>query len=229
MDDNKFTELELRMQIVPQQSRWPAPDYIHWQKLHAVADEARERVAQTWAAFEVIDNDPDLSPEGKARQKKKVATAAITELEQSKTLPRAREAVDRQLDKWREKTGLAVRPPTNIADAVVQSEIRAHIANLKAGKLDFLAKHSTDPVVASAILCSPSFLSGMTDEEISFVRTKVEEHVAPDIAEAREAMLKGIKEAEQGWRRAIDKIAEHAGLTRAPRVGWIDRSMSGAA
>ena len=30
------------------------------------------------------------------------------------------------------------------------------------------------------------------------------------------ATLKAMKEAEQGWRRAIDKIAERAGLTKAP-------------
>jgi hypothetical protein len=46
MDDKKFSELELRMAIVPQQSKWPAPEYLHWQRLHAVADEARERVAK---------------------------------------------------------------------------------------------------------------------------------------------------------------------------------------
>jgi vacuolar-type H+-ATPase subunit H len=43
----------------------------------------------------------------------------------------------------------------------------------------------------------------------------VEQHVSPEIAEARDATLKALDEAEQGWRKAIDKIAERA-LTKGP-------------
>jgi hypothetical protein len=42
--------------------------------------------------------------------------------------------------------------------------------------------------------------------------------VSPEIAEARDATLKAIKEAEQGWRKAMDKIAERAGLTKGPNT-----------
>ena len=44
----------------------------------------------------------------------------------------------------------------------------------------------------------------------------VEQHVSPEIAEGRDAALKAMKEAEQGWRKAIDKIAERASLTKGP-------------
>ena len=62
---------------------------------------------------------------------------------------------------------------------------------MKAGKLDFLAMHSTDPVIASAILTAPHFLSRLTDEETTFVKRKVEEHLAPEIVEARNAKTEG--------------------------------------
>ena len=39
---------------------------------------------------------------------------------------------------------------------------------------------------------------------------------SPGIAEARNATLKAMKEAEQGWQRAIDKIGERAGLIKRP-------------
>ena len=48
MNDREFSELQLRMTIVPEQVRWPAPEYVHWQRLHAVADEARERVSKAY-------------------------------------------------------------------------------------------------------------------------------------------------------------------------------------
>jgi hypothetical protein len=39
---------------------------------------------------------------------------------------------------------------------------------------------------------------------------------APHIAEARATTLKAMKETEQGWRKAIDKMAERASLTKGP-------------
>ena len=92
-----------------------------------------------------IDRDADLSRDGKYRQRSKTAAQAIADFEASKTLARAREAVE-----------LAV------------------------------AKHN------------------------------VEQQVSSEIADDSEVTLKAMKEAEQGWRRAIDKIAERASLTKVP-------------
>jgi hypothetical protein len=64
------------------------------------------------------------------------------------------------------------------------------------------------------------FLSGSTDDELTFVRRKVEQHVSPEIAEAKRATLKAMNEAEQGWQKAMDKIAERAGLAQALGGGW---------
>jgi hypothetical protein len=49
---------------------------------------------------------------------------------------------------------------------------------VKGSKLGFLEKYGTDPVVASAILWAPGFLSGLTETEVTFVKQKVEQHVA---------------------------------------------------
>ena len=94
MNDKEFSELQLRMMIVPQQVRWPAPDFVQWQRLHAVADEARERVSKAYAQMDEIDRNPDLSREGKERQRRKAWAQAIADFEASRTLTRAREAVE---------------------------------------------------------------------------------------------------------------------------------------
>ena len=137
MNDREFFELQLRATIVPQQVRWPAPEYLHWQRLHEAVSEARERVSHAFMRMDEIDRNAELSRDGKYRQRSKTAAEAIADFEASKTLVRARQAVE-----------LAV------------------------------AKH------------------------------EVEQHV-------RDATRKALKEAEHGWRRAIDKIAERASLTRA--------------
>ena len=57
MNDTEFSELQLRATIVPQQARWPAPEYVHWQRLHAAANEARERVSKACMLMDEIDRN----------------------------------------------------------------------------------------------------------------------------------------------------------------------------
>jgi hypothetical protein len=109
-----------------------------------------------------------------------IATAGYILVASAQALVGAKDSVERQLAKWAEQTGLAVKPPSNIAEAVVQSEIRAHLAAMKGTKIGFLEKYATDPRVASAVLGAPPFLSGLSDTDVAFVQTRVEQHVAPE-------------------------------------------------
>jgi hypothetical protein len=86
--------LQLRMTIVPHQVRWPAPEYLHWQRLHEAANEARSRVSKFYRLADEIDRTPGLSREGKYPERSKIADVAIADFEASKTLARAREAVE---------------------------------------------------------------------------------------------------------------------------------------
>ena len=94
MSDKAFAELELRATICPGQCEWPKPEYIHWQKLHEAANEARERVKKVYMQMDEIDRNGDLSPDGKYRYRSKTAAQAIADFEVSKTLERARQAVE---------------------------------------------------------------------------------------------------------------------------------------
>ena len=94
MNDKEFFQLQLRMMIVPHQARWPAPELLHWRRLHAAANEARERVSKVYTQADEIDRNADLSRDDKYRQRCKTAAQAIADFEASKTLARAREAVE---------------------------------------------------------------------------------------------------------------------------------------
>jgi hypothetical protein len=52
--------------------------------------------------------------------------------------------------------------------------------------------------------------------ELAMAKHQVEQNVSREIAEARDATLKAMKEAEQGWQKAVDKIAERASQTKGP-------------
>ena len=134
MTDKEFAELQLRATIVPRQARWPAPELLHWQRLHEAANEARERARKAYAQMDEIDRNADVPPDAKYRERSAIAANAISDFEELKTLRSAREAV-----------------------ALV------------------VAQHEKD-----------------------------------------EDAMKAMKEADQGWRRAIDKIAERACLTKGP-------------
>ena len=45
--------------------------------------------------------------------------------------------------------------------------------------------------------------------EVAVAKHNIEQHV-------RDATRKALKEAEQGWQRAIDKIAERVSVTKGP-------------
>jgi hypothetical protein len=108
MNDKEFFELQLLTMIVPHQARWPAPELLHWQKLHAVASEARERVSRAYMQMDEIDRNSELSREGKGHQRREIAAQALAELEASRTLIRAREAV-RYVTEW-QRDGEHVTP-----------------------------------------------------------------------------------------------------------------------
>ena len=135
MNDKEFSELQLRATIVPQQVRWPGPEHLHWQRLHEAAHEARERVRKAYLLMDEIDRKAELSRDDKYRQRSKTAAQAIADFEESKTLVRAREAVEL-----------------------------------------LVARHDVEQLVA----------------EVS----------------------KALNQVEQGWRKAIEKIAERASLIK---------------
>ena len=101
MSDQEFAELELRATICPKQCQWPKPEYVHWQKLHEAANEARARVSKFYTLADEIDRNTDLSRDDKYRQRSKTAAQAIADFEASKTLARAREAVDSVIQQWK--------------------------------------------------------------------------------------------------------------------------------
>jgi hypothetical protein len=65
MNDKEFSELQLRATIVPQQVRWPAPEYLPWKRLHEAANEARSRVSKFYTLADEIDRNADLSRDDK--------------------------------------------------------------------------------------------------------------------------------------------------------------------
>ena len=231
MNDKEFAQLQLRATIVPQQARWPAAEFLHWQQLHALANEARDRVAKFYQQADEIDRDVNLSRGGKEKQHKKAATEAIAVFEQSKSLTRARQSVADVMAQWEQRVTKVVRRASDAHEAAIYSKVWNTVDALRGtSRMAWLEKNAGDPIIASAILTAPAALCGLSEAELSLVKRKVEVHaLGAEIAEARAATLKAMKEAEQGWQKAINKVGERAGLTKGADGTWRDASMSEAA
>jgi hypothetical protein len=213
MQDKEYNKLKIHMTIMPESHKWPPPNYTHWEKLHRLADEARELVAKAFKAMDEIDHNPDLSAEGKVKERAKLAEQAITNFHKSKALENARDAVERQQRYWAAKTEQAFKPAEDPQTVALHAQIRDRITNMKEGRLAFIDKHIAHPAVVSAVLTAPAFLSGLSDVELGVIRQKVEKRVlSAEVAEAKATTEKALLAAEKGWERAVDVIAERGGL-----------------
>lgn len=216
MQDKEYNKLKIHMTILPELHKWPPPDHAHWQRLHALADEARSRVTKAFTAMDEIDHNPDLTPEGKAKERFKLAEQAITNFHKSKALENARDAVERQQTYWANKIQQAIKPAADYGTAVTYAQIRDHVSSMdEKGRLSFIDKHMDNPAVVSAVLSAPEFLSGLSAVEVGVVKHKLAKRVlSPEAAEAKDSTEKAMLAAERGWSRAVEVIAERGGLEK---------------
>jgi hypothetical protein len=219
MDDKTYADLKLKATICPEQVRWPT-QFTHWQKLHGAVDEARQRVSETFAAMDAINADANLSATGKADACRKLAEKALAEAKESKTLEHAQAAVERMQERWANKLSEIIKPAEDPHGVALHAQIRDRVAALsKEDRLMFLTKHGDDPLVASALLLAPPFLSNITDAEAAMIRAKMERiALSPEIIEARDATSKALAAAEKGWGRAISLIAQRGKIVPEDRM-----------
>jgi hypothetical protein len=227
MDDVAFELLKIKAAVCPQAESWPRPDIrlemggdkptlsgeLWWDFLHTAVNDAREHVSKAFARIAVVDADKALSDVGKAEKKKKIVEAALVGLSKSKSLDRARTAIERQVAKWDRELGLAPEPSTTISDAMIAAETRAYLAALKpAERMAFIDNHVAE--AGAAVLTAPPFLSGLTPAELAVVKRLIEARTNPEVAASKAAILKAMGQTEAGWRNAAAQIAERGGLEK---------------
>ena len=64
-----------------------------------------------------------------------------------------------------------------------------------------------------------AFSSGLTYAELGVVKQCIEAPVNPEVAEAKAATAKAMREADVGWRAAIRQINDRGGLGKLPHDG----------
>jgi hypothetical protein len=215
--DKEFRELELKAQVAPSQSQWPT-DHLHWQYIGMAANEARSGWGKFLEMVDEIEADKRLSREGKAEERKKAAEKALLTFEGSRTLARAQESVGSVMKKWEAKVAEGIKRASDAHEAAIHTQIREKLAGIKDMKdrMVFLERNGGNPALADAVLSAPPFLSGLTEGELSFVRSKVEQRtLPPEVVETKVGLARAMREVEVGWERAKARIASGGGLKKA--------------
>jgi hypothetical protein len=98
-------------------------------------------------------------------------------------------------------------PPDSIADVMLASQIRAHVACQKS-PIDFAVKGMADFRVLGALLNAPAFLSGLNDEELNVIRERARQTLHPEQVEKQKWLGKALDEVRKGVGAAKRAVLE---------------------
>jgi hypothetical protein len=123
---------------------------------------------------------------------------------------------------WASLEQKVIRKPDDVHEIALYSQIRQHVNSLgKPARIRFI--QSADALALSALLTAPSYLSRLSDEELTVSKARAEQLALPkEILETRNGTVKRMAEAGTGFERAIRLIADKGGLVGDGKGGWRD-------
>ena len=224
VDDKEFEALQLRASLCPHREEWP-DEHLHWQLLGGCIDDLRERVSTAYELMSAVDQDANLSSEGRQNQKAKIAQEAIADLKATdRRFAKARESVSSMQARWQQKVDEILKLPSDAAEATLHWEIRDKFSGLEdeRARMSFLERFGGDALIASALLSGPAGLTDLSDAERALLQGNVEAQVDPEIIAARDATAKAMQQVEEAGTRAENLIARRGGLQTCFDGSWSD-------
>src|SRR5262249_43863726 len=164
-------------------AKWPKEGEeaktTYWSALHQSIDDLRGLMFTLDDRFETIDNDPLLSPVGRAQARAKLAGSALDELKEYAPAKKAANAVTRRIEILREKINVPPTTPQNQAEVAIAGEIRA-MCRAAENPEAFAFAHRSNAQTVAAILSAPDFLSGLSAEAAERIRVVALEALHPN-------------------------------------------------
>jgi hypothetical protein len=182
--------------------------------MHAAKNEAIALLRAAEKEVRRLDADPDLTPEAKQRHKAEIGNQFIAKLANSPTYARASESVEHVLERYETLITSKLQKASDPHTVGVHAQVRSQLLAIKDPKerLAFLTKHGSDPVLISATLSAPPYLSGLDDGEISLLRANLEKLADPSVLEQRDLTKSSWAALSRGFRAAASRISKRAGL-----------------
>jgi len=197
MPSHRLTENEILMRVVAKRLNWlEAGTTIAWSRLHEAVDALHGLCRAVDNNCLQTEQNIDLSPDGVARRRTELGRQALTELASFKAFKTAEKATLNDIEFLEKKMVDLPQPPSSVAD-VPGKEIRNHIRQQKS-PIDFVIKHISNPRVLAAVLSEESFLSGLSDVELSVVRERARTALHPVQADMQAKLTKALNELREG-------------------------------
>jgi hypothetical protein len=193
-------------------TRFPQHETLPWAELRALPARVRELLRATNDMMTVVEQDRGLSAHGVGEKRAAIGDSAIAELEKMATRP---SSVVRHLEALEEKTKAELLKGKG--DSSVASEIRSHIARSESPALTATSLVS-NPEVLAAVLGAPSFLSGLTEDQVNAIRERAT--ASTESGEQTAEIKKAIEVCNGAFRAAAAKVAQRANLRRQDDNTW---------
>src|SRR4051794_17194716 len=127
----RISETEIAVRIVPTSARWPDNPSVPWQKLRACVTALMDLARKVDNECDAAEADRGLSAEGIARRRREIAGKALADLGEFAPLKAAESAVATGLVLLEEKMTPLPDVPTELPEAMLAAEIRAHVSKQK--------------------------------------------------------------------------------------------------
>lgn len=200
-------------------ANFPNHKVEHWNALRACIDGIRDLLREVNDDMTKIENDSDLNPTGLARKRAEAGKAALAKFDDFTKLQVAEFQVQNRIENLRQKirTLIAQGEPKSAVEAAMAGEIRAFLAKQQSPAMAAI-QHRADPRVIAAVLNAPSFLSGMTEEEVGNFRSAALDSTDPaqeerEVSNALDVCRAAIKAGQQ-------MIARRADIRKDPDGKW---------
>jgi hypothetical protein len=213
---NTWSDAQLGM-IGAQAAKLPQHQVLHWMAIRAVPETVRALMREVNDQMTAIENDRDLSPDGKQHKRAELAKEALAKLE--KFVEPAERAAAKRVAGLEEKMSahIAQGKPKDATEAQLATEIRAHIAGQESPIMAAL-KLKSDPKVIAAVLEAPSFLSGLSDEEASTLRAQA--LASSEQQREVDEITKGVGVCKSAVKSAAAMISARANVRQSALGAW---------
>jgi hypothetical protein len=213
----KWSNLEMDVGILS--ARWPKIETTYWNALRESVDVLRHMMQMLNDRFDAVEQDADLSPQGRIRRRVDIARDVLSELSDYAPMTKAANAVARRVANLKEKLTVLPATPTSAAEISLAAEIRS-IIRAKPEPERFAFDLRSDAKVVQAILSGPASLSGLTDEAVGRIRDAALEALHPNEVAEIAHLEAAEKVARQAVKHAQERIAKRAEMRQDTDGAW---------
>lgn len=179
-------------------------------------EELKGIVRRAGADLDGIYNSKRLTLEGKRSDAKARALKAFREIDNSPSAVFAHEEIMERFRSVNAVLATERKVPSTAHEVMLAGDVRQYLMSLKKaekGKFIFSQRGNAD--VVRAVLTAPSFLFGMTEDEVKAFEDAAQKALHPEEYTEREILEKAAAELERSTRKAVDMIAKAAELRLA--------------